>query len=162
MFPTNTKLGSHLKLGFTFIELLVSIAILGALASIILIATNSARDKTKDVAIQQNLESIRTAGIIYRSDYGNYGTISGADCDTTNFFVHKPVKDAIVAVRAIHNSPGTCLLGDSAPGTLGLIAKSWAVSFPLVSNNSSWCVDSKGRSVSGVAIIDPNDVATCQ
>jgi type II secretion system protein G len=58
--------------GFTLIELLVVIAIIGLLASIVLIALNSARQKSRDAKRIGDLRQIQTALELYYNDNGGY------------------------------------------------------------------------------------------
>ena len=55
------NLRDTLKKGFTLIEILVVIAIIGILASIILVALGSARDKARIARAQSDLNQIQTA-----------------------------------------------------------------------------------------------------
>ena len=61
--------------GFTLIELLVVVTIIGLLTSIGVLSYQSTNQKARDGRRQTELEQIRTALEIYRSDVGTYPTI---------------------------------------------------------------------------------------
>jgi prepilin-type N-terminal cleavage/methylation domain-containing protein len=85
MRTRNTK--SINKRAFTLIELLVVIAIIGLLASIVLIALNSARAKSRMAARVATLKQLATALELYYSDNNGYpSTIAGwyTSCDGTH------------------------------------------------------------------------------
>ena len=65
---------------FTLIELLVVIAIIGLLASIVLVALNQARVKSRDAKRVADLRQIQTALELYYSDSGAYPSM---DCEST-------------------------------------------------------------------------------
>ncbi len=58
--------------GFTLIELLVVIAIIGLLASVVLLALNSARSKSRDAKRAADIRQIMTALELYFNDCGSY------------------------------------------------------------------------------------------
>lgn len=58
-------MNSKLKQGFTLIELLVVVAIIGILASIVLVSLNSARAKGRDASAKGSISSIRASAEIY-------------------------------------------------------------------------------------------------
>lgn len=64
----NEKLKQIRQKGFTFIELMVVIAIIGLLASVVLLAVNSARAKSRDAKRLAEARSISTAQIAYFDD----------------------------------------------------------------------------------------------
>ena len=112
------------KRGFTLIELLVVVAIIGLLASIVLVSVGTARNKAKDVAIKADLSNLRAAGELYSDTAGNYvGFCTSGDANRA--------KDGITSV----SSAMQCNAGATA----------WSACANLIVNSSSgWCVDSTG------------------
>ena len=60
--------------GFTLIELLVVIAIIGLLASVVLLALNSARAKSRDAKRLADVRQIASALELYFNDKSAYPT----------------------------------------------------------------------------------------
>ena len=58
--------------GFTLIELLVVVAIIGVLASVVLVSLNSARDKARYARVISDLKQIALAAELDFNIYGNY------------------------------------------------------------------------------------------
>ncbi len=68
------KLRNKNKSGFTLIELLVVIAIIGLLASVVLLALNSARAKSRDAKRLADVRQIASALELYFNDNNSYPT----------------------------------------------------------------------------------------
>jgi prepilin-type N-terminal cleavage/methylation domain-containing protein len=69
------------RTGFTIIELMVVIAIIGILAALVLAALNESRDKARDARIKSNIGQFRTfAEVIFHSSNGSY--VDVGDCFT--------------------------------------------------------------------------------
>ena len=69
--------------GFTLIELLVVVAIIGILASIIMISVGRARAKSRDAKRKSDLATIQTAAEMLNDDTGSYA-VSGTGSNGTN------------------------------------------------------------------------------
>lgn len=75
----NKKAGpSGRSRGFALIELLIVIFIIALLAALILAATHSARERGRDGRRKADLDSMKKAIELYRSDNG--GNVPGAPC----------------------------------------------------------------------------------
>lgn len=74
-------------LGFTIIELLVVISVIGLLASVILVSLNSARAKARDARRKADLAQITRALELYYDTYGGYPTSGWNDGGAVNYTV---------------------------------------------------------------------------
>ena len=82
------------KKGFTFIEMLVVVAIIGVLASIGVAVYSSANKKSRDGKRKADIEQIRSALEMYRAENGDYPTtaegLSALESDYINEVPHDP------------------------------------------------------------------------
>ncbi|HZS43028.1 MAG TPA: type II secretion system protein [Candidatus Paceibacterota bacterium] len=72
------------KRGFTLIELMVVLSIIGLLVTVILTNIVTARAKTSDSQVLQNLVQLRNAVEQYYSDNGTYPTVSTSNIDSVS------------------------------------------------------------------------------
>jgi prepilin-type N-terminal cleavage/methylation domain-containing protein len=64
--------------GFTLIELLVVIAIIGLLSSLAVVSLGNIREKGRDTKRLSDMDAVRTAMELVRSEYGGYN--EGVNC----------------------------------------------------------------------------------
>jgi prepilin-type N-terminal cleavage/methylation domain-containing protein len=133
--------------GFSLVELLIVITIIGILSTIILNSVSNARARAYDSKIKQQLSSFRTAAEIYFSNQfpNSYGPAS-AVCTVGMF------ND----VSSANGSPGLYIAAGNLPDFSTIVCGStdsaYAVKATLYSGTDYWCVDNKGasRMISGV------------
>jgi len=127
--------------GFTLIELLVVIAIIGILSAVVLASLNTARSKGNDVAVQSDLNNIRTQAEIRYGMLGNsYNTgtaIASAVCSTLttagSLMVDTVIQRALTSAKnAMGGSDSDC----------GITSSAYSFAAPLTSG--AWCIDSLG------------------
>ncbi|HEY4503120.1 MAG TPA: type II secretion system protein [Candidatus Paceibacterota bacterium] len=68
------------KSGFTIIELLVVVAIIGIMATVVIVALGPARTKARDARRVADIKGIYTAMQLYYADYGTF-----PDCDEPGY-----------------------------------------------------------------------------
>lgn len=132
--------------GFSLVELLISITIIGILATIILSSVSNSRAKAYDSKVKQQLSSFRTAAEVYFTvqDPNSYGPVS-VSC---SFGIFNDVD-------AVNGSPGLYIAAGNLPDFSVPVCQStesaYAVKATLYSGNEYWCVDNKGvsRLISG-------------
>ncbi len=145
--------------GFTLVEILVVIAIIGILAAIVLASLGTARKKGSDAKIQEQMNSIRNAAESYFTSHSNYGAAgAGAtDCATGDM-----TTDATTGFAALMSSTTwpdsvvpTCV-NNSDASTDATAFAAWHV---LSDGTSYWCVDSTGVSKFEAAAPGATDTA---
>ncbi len=134
--------------GFTLIEILIVIAIIGILAAVVVTSLNSARDKGADAVVKSNLHGLEAEAAIY---YDDNNRIYTGVCTTDQIFI-----DAMAgAISAVSPAPVTGGLGD---GECLDSDTEWAAWVNMKSaSTSAWCVDSTGKSVE-IAVQDSTAV----
>lgn len=139
--------------GFTIIELLVVVAIIGLLASITLGYLSSARKKGDDAAVKSNLATVRQTAEIYFLDNGNSYIKPGGfgndyfeplpcspESGNPNYVLYtEPTISALKMAKdkGFYNPP-------IEPAYCFISSTNWAVAIRLkLDPTKSWCVDSK-------------------
>ncbi len=113
--------------GFTLIEILVVIAIIGILASVVLASLNSARDKGADAAIKSSINNARAQAELFYDD--NSSSYDGLCADETITNIETSVEGA-----------GGTFSCDDGDGSAYRISST-------LQTSGNYCVDSTGVAV---------------
>jgi prepilin-type N-terminal cleavage/methylation domain-containing protein len=130
--------------GFTLVELLIVLAIIGILAAIVLVALNDSRNKGADGGVKSYLSSARSvAEVYYNTNTGNpnsytlvctLGTPGGISANMV-----AAIKSAGLPTYTVNGT------GTLTTATCNENGSSWAAEVPL-KVGGMWCVDSTSKS----------------
>jgi general secretion pathway protein G len=106
--------------GFTLVELLIVIVILGILATVTVFAVTGITDKGKTSACKADLKTIQTAEEAYSANHGNYTSLQ-QDLVDDGLLHDTAATMSVVAVDGhgvILDNPATPLVNEAAPATI--------------------------------------------
>jgi prepilin-type N-terminal cleavage/methylation domain-containing protein len=141
--------------GFTLVELLVVISIVGLLSSVVFASVNVSRKKAADSSIKATLSGLRNQALLVYDNVGCYaysnscsmgGYTSAGRCSDAfgagdSIFDNALIKPAITS--AYNTSGGTSRANCVQAANGG----AWAIAVALKTvTTNSWCVDSTGAS----------------
>ena len=73
------------RTGFTLVEILIVVIILGILASIVVAQLTNVRSQTSDTALKDNLRWMRSAAQLYQVEHGRLPTLASFEAQLTGY-----------------------------------------------------------------------------
>jgi len=136
--------------GFTLVEILVVIAIIGILATIVLLSLNAARAKAKDATIKAAVEQVRQVAELFYDDHSN--TYSGFD-DQSDGSTYDLIELERIKTSIAENGGSFVLKVDGA-------GNKYCAQSAFTSGGDIFCVDNTGFIGSGALDCDDTNI-TC-
>ncbi len=87
------NINKNIKSGFTLVELLVVISIIGLLSSFAVVSLNTARTKARDALRKGEMAQLRTALVLYYDDNGQYPVCNGSAWDAADVMFGTDIDD---------------------------------------------------------------------
>ena len=123
--------------GFTLIELMVVIAIIGVLSAIILFSVTQYIGKSKDANIMGNLAVLVSSGEVFYNSNQSYNGFCSSTV-VTNASSQMPENSTATCYNSSNNKGGICC-------SETIDNDAWAACAPLfVDSDDAYCVDSRG------------------
>ena len=94
------------RTGFTLVELLIVIIIIGILAGAMLLVAGSGTDKAEATKIVSNLRSLKTAALMFYADNPNTTTLSDDQIAVLEPYMDREVKAPITTAAYVFRSSG--------------------------------------------------------
>jgi general secretion pathway protein G len=109
--------------GFTLVELLIVIIIIGILAGALLLAAGAGTDKATATKIVSDMRGIKTAAIMKYADEGNWDWVSSADdtvdiSDLVGYLDRDPDDSNIISYDIVSSTNGTYVKAGSNGTTI--------------------------------------------
>ncbi len=139
--------------GFTLIEMLVVVAVIGLLSSILLNALGPAKDKAKDARIMQEVNQVRDiAETLYNGTYTNLPSISAGTTQVNNANLQSLTSDIDLQGGELH-----VVLSSDVRTYVAYSKLNTMVPDPVTGTPTTqyYCVDSSGKAV--FLTTQPND-----
>lgn len=137
------------KRGFTLVEILITITIIGILSSVVLGNLSTARDKGVNATVKASLANARSQANLY---YDENRTYTGVCAQGATYAIGGIVTDLLTKLSSSDALGDVCQADDDE----------WVVALTLRESAGVWCVDYKGASTStsktiiGEALVNGN------
>lgn len=126
--------------GFTLLEILVVIAIVGVLASIVLVLLGNAKNKSLDNKVKAVLNQARTQASIFYTTGGTYSGVCTSTNDTAN---PKGIYGMVLSAAQVVGISSVTVngTGSTTTATCNTNGTTFAAEVPITGTGNLWCVD---------------------
>lgn len=152
--------------GFSLIEILMVVTIIGILSVVVVSSISTARNRGIDASVKENLHTIRNQAELFYANAGRYGTqvaVQGTGITAA------PAYNASGAHFLISDRPANSALRqaiqDSDTGffAIGVNGQTWAAAVSLKTVEGYWCVDAnaEGKVITTASLGGGTSAARC-
>ncbi|HEX8525331.1 MAG TPA: prepilin-type N-terminal cleavage/methylation domain-containing protein [Tepidisphaeraceae bacterium] len=133
----NSRAARRSNKGFTLVEILIVVIILGILASIVVAQFTNVRGSTSDTALKDNLRWMRSAILLYQAEHGSFPTLANFQGQMTSF---TDLQGSVSATRDATHKYGSYMLS-LPPLPIGVQKGQSAVTGTTYAANYGWQYD---------------------
>lgn len=130
--------------GFTLVEMLVVVAIVGILAGMVVVSMSSSENSAEDARVKSGMDQIRTQSIIKEKDTADYSDMNCSDADIS----------ALCTDVNAHANAGINLFRDATAAN-GVINSNFCAYVQMKGGNYM-CIASKGTAYTELSSVPTN------
>ena len=152
--------------GFSLIEILMVVTIIGILSVVVLTSISTARNRSIDASVKENLHTVRNQAELFYANAGRYGTqvaVQGTGITEAPSY-NASGAHFLISDRSA-NSALRQALQDSDDGffAIGVNGQTWAVAVSLKTVTGYWCVDAnaEGKVITTTSLAGGTSAARC-
>ncbi len=146
----------HHRSGFTLVELIIVVAIIGVLAAIVLTFLTKAKNQGEDASVKAGLNQVRTQADLFITAYNVYTNVCSTASDSLS---PRGINAMVYGAGKVNGYTNPVNVNGAGTSTVRCneASNGWAAEIPLKNQTGYYCVDyTKKGIVTATSIGDTN------